>query len=201
MEKASAKRRGPRPGDSGTREAILDAARDRFAEHGYEHATMRGVASDAGVDPRLVSHYFGSKRELFMASVQLPVDPDVFFSQVFVGDPERLSERVARALISSLEDADTRRAALAIMRAAATEPQAAEVIRAVLTTRVLSPLVSHLQTDHPELRATMVATQFVGLAMARYVVGIEPLASAPPEQVVRALTPVIDHFLKGDWTD
>ena len=162
---------------------------------------MRGVASDAGVDPRLVSHYFGSKRDLFRESIRLPVDPDVFFEQVFDGDPGRLSERIAWALISSLENADTRRSALAIMRAAATEPEAAEIIRAVLSERVLTPLVTHIDAHDAELRATFVASQFVGMAMARYVVGIEPLASAPPERIAGALTPVIEHYLTGDWTD
>lgn len=100
----------------------------------------------------------------------------------------------------TLEEPETGHAALAIIRAAASEPEAAEAIRAVLAERVLLPLTAMIGADQPELRATMVATQFVGLAMARYVVGVEPLASTTPEQVVRALTPVIDHFLNGDWT-
>ena len=160
---------------------------------------MRGVASAAGVDPRLVLHYFGSKRELFMHSVQLPVEPEAFIARVFDGSPDLLAERVAWALISTLEDPATQRSVLAIVRAAASEPEAAEVIRAVLTERLLTPLVARIDADHPELRANMVATQFVGLTMARYVVRIEPLASVSPEQVVRAITPVIDHYLTGDW--
>lgn len=194
-------RRGPRPAGSDTREAILEAAREQFAQNGYGRTTMRGVASAAGVDARLVTHYFGSKQELFMESVRLPIDPDAFIARAFDGPPEQLAERVAWGLVSALDDPDTRRTALAIIRAAASEPEAADVIRAVLSERVLTPLTRHLDTDHPELRANFIACQFVGLAMARYVVGIEPLASAPPEQVVRALTPVIDHFLNEDWTD
>ncbi|MEX1343609.1 MAG: TetR family transcriptional regulator, partial [Candidatus Limnocylindrales bacterium] len=192
MEKtSSARRRGPRPAGSDTREAILAAARERFAERGYVHTTMRGVAAAAGVDPRLVLHYFGSKQELFMQSVQLPIDPDAFIARVFDGPPEALAERVAWGLVSTLDEPRTRRTALAIIRAAASEPEAAEVIRTVLTERVLTPLVRRIDADHAELRATMVATQFVGMAMGRHVVGIEPLASAAPEQVVRAITPVI----------
>jgi AcrR family transcriptional regulator len=194
-------RRGPRPAGSDTREAILEAAREQFAQNGYGRTTMRGVASAAGVDARLVTHYFGSKQELFMESVRLPIDPDVFIARAFDGPPEQLAERVAWGLVGALDDPDTRRTALAIIRAAASEPEAADVIRAVLSERVLTPLTKRLDTDHPELRATFIASQFVGLAMARYVVGIEPLASAPPEQVVRAITPVIDHFLNADWSD
>ncbi len=200
MEKASTtKKRGPRPAGSDTREAILDAARDQFAENGYGRTTVRGVASAAGVDARLVTHYFGTKQELFMQSVRLPIDPDAFIARAFDGPPEQLAERVAWGLVSTLDDPVTRRTALAIIRAAASEPEAATVIRTVLTERVLTPLVQRVDADQPELRATLVATQFVGLAMARYVVGVEPLASTPAEHIVRAITPVIDHYLNGDW--
>jgi AcrR family transcriptional regulator len=195
------KRRGPRPAGTDTRESILDAARDQFARKGYGRTTIRSVASAAGVDARLVTHYFGTKQELFMQSVRLPIDPDAFIASVFDGVPEQLAERVAWGLVRTLDDPGTRRAALAVIRAAASEPEAAEVMRMVLAERVLAPLARSIRADHAELRATMVATQFVGLAMARYVVGIEPLASASPEEVVRALTPVIDHYLGGDWTD
>ena len=201
MEKASeTKRRGPRPAGSDTREAILAAAREQFAQNGYGRTTMRGVASAAGVDARLVTHYFGSKQELFMQSVRLPIDPDAFIARAFDGPPEELAERVAWGLVGTLDDPDTRRTALAIVRAAASEPEAADVMRMVLAERVLTPLARSIRADHAELRATMIATQFVGLAMARYVVAIEPLASTAPEQVVRALTPVIEHYLTGDWT-
>ena len=130
----------------------------------------------------------------------MPVDPDAFIAQVFEDGPEALPERVARALMSTLGDPDTRDSALAIIRAAASEPEAAAAIRFALTERVLTPLVRRIEADQPELRATMVATQFVGMAMARYVVAIEPLASTSSEQIVRAITPVIDHYLNGDWT-
>lgn len=201
MENASATRkRGPRPAGSDTREAILDAARGRFSANGYGRTTMRGVASAAGVDARLVTHYFGSKQELFLQSVRLPIDPDTFIAHAFDGPLEQLATRVAQGLVGTLEEPSTRRAALAIIRAAASEPEAADVMREVLAERVLTPLASRIRSDHAELRATMIAAQFVGLAMARYVVAVEPLASTSPEQVVRALAPVIDHYLAGHWT-
>ena len=161
MEKASeTKRRGPRPAGSDTREAILAAAREQFAQNGYGRTTMRGVASAAGVDARLVTHYFGSKQELFMQSVQLPVDPDTFIARAFDGPPHELAERVARGLIGTLDDLGTRSAALAIIRAAASEPEAAEIMRMVLAERVLTPLAESIEADHAELRATLIATQF-----------------------------------------
>jgi hypothetical protein len=107
---------------------------------------------------------------------------------------------VADALLGMLDDADTRQMAVALIRAAASEPEAAGLIREVLTERVLLPLADRVVSDQPRLRASLCASQFVGLAMARYVVGIEPLASTSREQLVRALAPVFEHYLFGDWT-
>ena len=192
-------RRGRRPAGSGAREAILEAARSQFGQLGYEHTTLRSVAAEAAVDSRLVLHYFGSKHRLFMESVQLPVDPEVLLARVFGPGDGSPGHRAAEALLSVLETPSTRQMAIALMRAAASEPEAARLIRVVLTERVLLPLTSHVGGDQPQLRASLMASQFVGLAMARYVVGIEPLASAPLEQLVRALGPVYDHYLSGAW--
>jgi AcrR family transcriptional regulator len=195
--------RGRRPAGSQTRDAILAAARAQFGALGYEHTTLRSVAEEAGVDSRLVLHYFGSKRELFVQSVQLPVEPEVLLARVFGTRETKADDAgalVADALLGILDHADTRQMAVALIRAAASEPEAAELIREVLTERVLLPLADRLVSDQPRLRASLCASQFVGLAMARYVVGIEPLASASREQLVRALAPVFEHYLFGDWT-
>jgi len=189
-----------------TREAILDAARSLFSEVGYRRATLRAVGAMAGVDPRLVLHYFGSKRGLFTEAVRLPFDAGAIVESVFgaegSGRPASRSligERVAWALLGILEETDTRGSVLAILRAATSEPEAAEIIRGVLTRDVLTPLAARIGSDRPELRASFLGAAVVGLAMARYVVAIEPLASASPEQVVRALAPVIAHYLRADW--
>ena len=192
-------RRGRRPAGSGTRGAILEAARSQFGELGYEHTTLRSVAATADVDPRLVLHYFGSKHRLFMESVQLPVDPEALLARVFAPGEGSPGRRVAEALLGVLEDPATRQMAIALIRAAASEPEAARLIRVVLTERVLLPLTSRVGGDQAQLRASLMASQFVGLAMARYVVGIEPLASASTQELVRALTPVFEHYLVGDW--
>ena len=192
-------RRGRRPTGSGTRDAILVAARSQFGELGYERTTLRSVGAAAGVDPRLVLHYFGSKRRLFMQTVQLPVDPEALLARVFAPGEGSPGHRAAEALLGVLEEPTTQQMAIALMRAAASEPEAARLIRVVLTERVLLPLTSRVGGDQPQLRASLMASQFVGLAMARYVVGIEPLATAPVEQLVLALGPVYDHYLSGDW--
>lgn len=195
----STAKRGPRPAGTDTREAILEAARGQFSEVGYRRATLRSVGATAGVDPRLVLHYFGSKQELFRRAVQLPVDPEAMVDHIFDGDEEGVPERIAWALLNVLENPQTRQQTLAIVRAAASEPEAAEIIGLVLAERVFTPLTARIGSDHPELRASLIGAQFVGLAMARYVVEVEPLASASPEQVVRALAPVIAHYLGGDY--
>jgi AcrR family transcriptional regulator len=185
------------------RDAIAEAARRQFSQGGYRATTLRSVAEEAGVDHRLVLHYFGSKRELFVRSVQLPVEPETLLARVF-GTRETKAEDtgalVADALLGILDDADTRQIAVALIRAAASEPEAAELIREVLTERVLLPLADRVVSDQPRLRASLCASQFVGLAMARYVVAIEPLASTSRDQLVRALAPVFEHYLFDDWT-
>ncbi len=177
------------------------AARRQFSELGYRDTTLRSVASEAGVDHRLVLHYYGSKQRLFIESVELPVDPDALLAQVFAAGDDVVGTRVAEALLAVLEQPATRQRAIALIRAAASEPEAAELIREVLTERVLTPLAQRVGREKPRLRASFVASQFVGVAIARYVVGIEPLASLTSEGVVQALGPVFEHYLYGDWVD
>jgi len=193
--------RGRRPAGAQTREAIAEAARRQFSERGYRDTTLRSVAAEAGVDHRLVLHYFGSKQRLFIESVQLPVDPDAMLARIFDREDEDVARLTAESLLGVLEEPATRQMAMALIRAAASEPEAAELIRQVLTERLLLPLAQRVGGEQSRLRASFCASQFVGLAMARYVVGIEPLASMPGEQVVKALTPVFEHYLYGDWVD
>jgi AcrR family transcriptional regulator len=188
--------RGRRPAGSGTREAIVEEAKRQFGARGYRDVTLRGVAQGAGVDPKLVLHYFGSKQGLFAASVELPMSPEVVLAAVFA---ERGGLRAARFLVEVLQDADARDTFTALLRAAVSEPEAAEVIRDILTTRMLLPVAERVGGDRPDLRAAMMASQLVGLVMARAVVGIPPLVSATPDELVAAQTPVFRHNHEGDW--
>jgi AcrR family transcriptional regulator len=191
--------RGRRPAGSGTREAIVEEARRQFGERGYTGTTLRGVATGAGVDPKLVLHYFGSKQGLFAQSVELPLQPDVVLGRVFNGSADGMAQRAAEMVVSILESEDGRRAFTGLLRAAASEPEAAEAIREVLTARLLVPIAERVGGELPELRASLMASQIVGLAMARHIVAIPALAGASREQLVRALVPVLDHYLRGDW--
>lgn len=185
--------------DTGTRKAIVRAARAQFSERGYGHTTLRSIARAAGVDPRLLLHYFGSKQELFSASVELPIDSAEVVATVFADGPGRVADHAAHMMVGVLEDAGRRQPLLALLRAAVSEPEAADAIRDVLSDRLLLPIATRLGGAEPRLRATMVASQVVGLAIVRYVLRMPPLADASPDQLVAALQPTLEHYFHGDW--
>lgn len=189
------KKRGRRPGASGTREAIAQAARRQFAALGYDRATIRSVAAEAGVDPALVVHYFGSKQRLFLAAVDLPFNVNDLVQRLEDGPREQVGERVARFALEVLDDPDARARWTGMIRAAASDPDAAAVLREVVTERIFEPLAEALGSDDARLRANLASSQMVGLVMARYVIGIEPLASAGAETLIAAIAPTLQRYL------
>ena len=191
-------RTGRRPGLSGTREAILDAARRAFAEHGYQRATIRGVAELAGVDPALVHHYFGTKQGLFVAAVQLPVNPVEQLSALLADDPELVGQRMIGVFLSVWDLAANNSPLLALVRSAVSDEQAAAMLREFITEEVLGRIAEGLGSPDAKLRATLVGSQLVGLMMARYIIRVEPLASAPPALVAAAIGPTLQRYLTGD---
>jgi AcrR family transcriptional regulator len=192
-------RTGRRPGDAGTRERIASAARVAFGELGFEGATIREIAGRAGVDPALVHHYFGSKQTLFLAVMQLPFDVGLLRATVVSGEGPSPGHRLIRFFVTMLdEQAAFRGFVTGIVRSASRDRAAGALLRDFLGRQGLFQLVAEVAVDRPDLRATLVGSQFVGLVMARYVVGLEPLASLPREAVVAALGPTIERYLTGD---
>lgn len=189
------KRSGRRPGESGTREAIVRAARRLFADLGYDRTTIRAIAAEAGVDAALVVHFFGSKQQLFLVVVELPFEPAAVLPRLLAGDRAGVGERLARFLVAVLEDPDGRGRLTGIVRAAASEPEAARMLRELITERIVTPLADTLGVEDARLRANLVGSQVVGLVMARYVVGVEPLASLAPDALVRAVAPTFQRYL------
>jgi AcrR family transcriptional regulator len=189
------KKRGRRPGPSGTRKAIAGAARRQFAQLGFDRTTIRSVAAEAGVDPALVLHYFGSKQRLFLEAVDLPFDVSELVAQLQGGPRSKVGERVARFALAVLSDPDGLARWTGMIRSAASDPEAAEMLRDVVTRRIFEPLAEALGSDDAQLRANLASSQMVGLVMARYVIGIEPLASAPPETIAAAIAPTIQRYL------
>jgi AcrR family transcriptional regulator len=165
---------------------------------GYDRTTLRSVAAEAGVDPALVVHFFGSKQRLFLESVELPFDPAELIAQLAAGPREAIGERVAAFAVGALESADVRDPWIATIRAAASEPEAARVLREVLEARVLTPLAERLGVDDAPLRAALVGTQLVGIAMARHIVGVEPIASADVRTIASAIGPTLQRYLIED---
>lgn len=194
-----ARRTGRRPGNPDTRESILTAARDAFAERGFEAASIRGIATSAGVDPALVHHYFGTKEQLFKACMNFPVDPAEVLPQVLSGGPDEIGERLVRFFLR-IWDSPAGVGAVALMRSAVSNEWTARLLREFVTTQMIRHVVPKLTTDPAEapLRASLVASQMAGLAMVRYVLKLEPLASAPAEVVVAAVAPNVQRYVNGD---
>jgi AcrR family transcriptional regulator len=197
----AAKRAGRRPGESGTREAILTAARGAFAELGYDRATIRGIAAAAEVDPALVLHYYASKEQLFGAALQIPVEPGAVLGHLVAGGPgqaDRIGETIVRVFLEAWEPLNSRQPLVAMVRSAMTNDAAQAMVREYLGRRVFGPITEVLGVADGDLRATLVGSQFIGLAMMRYVTLIEPIASASVDQLVAAVGPTVQRYLTGD---
>jgi AcrR family transcriptional regulator len=169
-----------------------------FAERGLEATTVRDVARRAEVDPALVHHYFGSKQQLFVAAMELPVDFQTVVPRLLEGPRDELGERFVRFLLDLWEAPAMRPLMLGIIRSASTDPIAAGMLRRNLAEGPLLAVARAIDRPDAALRATLAGSQLVGLMMARYVVGVEPLASAPRETIVRTIGPAIQRYLTGD---
>lgn len=194
-----ARRTGRRPGNPDTRQAILAAARSAFAERGFDAASIRVIATAAGVDPALVHHYFGSKEELFRATVEIPLDPAELLPEVLAGGVDAVGERLVRTFLR-VWDSPAGKAAVALLRSAVNNEWTARLLREFLVTQVLRRVLDQLDVPPAELalRGSLVATQVSGLAMMRYVIRLEPVASADPETLVAAIGPTVQRYLTGD---
>lgn len=193
----AARRTGRRSGESGTREAILDAARRRFGDHGFDGATIRGIAADAGVDPALVHHFYGTKEKLFVVAMRFPVVPSEVLSRVVGGETDRIGETIVRTVLEVWEGEETRAQSLALLRSAVTNERAAAMLREFVSSAILENVAMIAQEDDGRYRASLVASQIVGLGIARYVVGLEPLVSASTEELAAAIGPTVQRYLTG----
>ncbi|MCW2636883.1 MAG: Transcriptional regulator, TetR family [Blastococcus sp.] len=178
---------------------MLAAARTAFAERGFDGATIRAIASSAGVDPALVHHYFGSKDALFLAAVEAPADPAELVPEILAVPQDQLGAAVVRMALR-VWDGPARPGGLALLRSAVNNEWTAKLLREFLVSRVLRKVVATLGFD-PDVRAaraSLVASQLIGMVMARYVLRLEPLASASPESIVAAIGPTVQRYLTGD---
>jgi AcrR family transcriptional regulator len=191
-------RSGRRPGPSGTREAIEETARKLFAELGYERTSLRQVALQAGVDPALVSHFYGKKLDLFLAVVELPVEPATIIGRVLEGDKDAAGLRLATFILEVLDDEVRRRPMIGMVRAATAEPEAAKLVRDFLARNIIAPIAEGLGSADADYRAALVMSQVNGFAIARYVIGLEPLVNRSNEQLAADLGVTLQRYLLAD---
>ncbi|MBE1531717.1 TetR/AcrR family transcriptional regulator [Actinomadura algeriensis] len=187
--------RGPgrRPGQTETREAILGAARELFAEKGYDGASLRAIARAAGVDPALVHHFFGNKEGVFVEAMRFPIDPSVLLPHILAAPRERRGETIARVFLGVWEDPGRRPPLLAMLRSAMTNERAAALLREFIGSALFAR--AGAATDVPQLRLQAAAGQMIGLMILRYVVRVEPLASASEDELVELVAPVLQSYL------
>jgi AcrR family transcriptional regulator len=190
------RRRGRRPGGEDTRAGLLAAARVEFAERGYEGATVRRIAERAGVDAAMVNHWFGGKEALFAASIDLPISPAQIREQVVPGDPGQLGARIVERFLT-IWDATGGGPLAALIQSVAGHEAAARMLQEFIKNVMIVPIVSVVAPDQPDLRGALVGSQIVGLGMVRYVLRLEPLASADHATVIAAIAPNLQRYLTG----
>jgi AcrR family transcriptional regulator len=189
-------RRGRRPGAPDTRAAILAAAREQFACAGFSGTTIRAVAAAAGVDAALVHHYFGTKDDLFVAALELPVDPRVVLAPVIEQGADGAGERMLRVFLSVWDDPGHRLPMLGLVRGLL-EPSGQQLMRDGFLDVVIGPIGVALGIDEPARRMPLVASQMLGLITLRYLLEVEPLASMPHDELVATYAPTIQRYLTG----
>jgi AcrR family transcriptional regulator len=186
-------RTGRRPGQTETREQILGAARNQFAERGYDGTTIRGIAAEAGVNPALIHHFFGSKEQVFAAALELPINPAEVLSTILDGPRDEIGVRVLRLFLSLWREPDTRKSFLALVRSVSTNESAALVLRQFIEQVMMARVAEALGI--PPLRLNALISHIMGVAMVRYILRVEPIASADEAELIATIAPVIQHYI------
>ncbi len=190
---------GRRGGSADTRGDVLAAARQEFAARGYDATSVRGVARAAAVDPALVHHYFGTKEKLFVAAMELPFDPAELLPRVLAGDREGIGERLVRMFLGIWDEPVTRAPVLALLRAATSSEQGAQMMRQFVASALLARIAAAIDPtttpEERELRAGVTAAQLLGVALLRHVVGVEPVRGADQERLVELIAPTVQRYL------
>lgn len=188
---------GRRPGDpEDTRQQILAAARSRFGALGFERATIRGIAEQAGVDPALVIHHFTNKRTLFITAHELPIDPGPFLAALAAQPRETHGEQITRMYL--MRFAVPGSPVLSLLRAAATNEDAAAMVRGFVETTLFEHGTPLVEGPDPELRLALMVSQLAGAVIAREILGLTALRERPLEDIVGEVAPVIQRYLEGN---
>lgn len=188
--------RGRRPGSSDSREDILTAARELFADHGYERASLRAIGRRASVDPSLIIHYFESKEGLLREVLTWPVDPSRVLSDSMADVPaDEIGEELVRRVLGVWEDPRVNPVILSMFRTAVSHELAASMLRQALQRTVIPAITSLVDDDSAEERAALIGAQMAGILVARYVFELPPLAEMSTSQVAIAVGPAVQLYL------
>ena len=192
------KRIGRRRGSPDTRESILEVARRLFSDKGFDATTVRAIASDAGVDPAMIHHYFGTKEELFRESLSIPFDPTTEIPKIVAEGREHAGANLIRMFVR-IWDSPLGGAAAAMIRSAMSNEWTTRLLREFITTQILRKVTAELKLDPAEapLRVSLVASQLAGLAITRYIIKLEPIASLPVDDLVKAIGPNVQRYITG----
>ena len=192
------KRPGRPPGTSDTRERILAAARDLFARNGIDSTSIRSIAAAAEVDPALVHHYFGTKTQLFAAAIHIPIDPMTVIGPLREVPVDQIGH-VLPSLLLPLWDSELGKGFIATLRSMLAGSEVS-MVRSFLQD-VITAEVGARVDDPPgsgPIRVQFVASQLVGVVMARYILELEPFRSLPVDQIVETIAPNLQRYLTGD---
>jgi AcrR family transcriptional regulator len=187
-----------------SRDVVLRAAKQRFAEEGYEKTTLRAIARDAHVDPSMVLYLFGSKEELFRESLRLIIDPEVLVAALTgaTDDEPDIGTRMVRTYLRIWETPDTAATVRAMLQSATSNSHAHDAFRGFMQNYVLTAVSGVLGGgEQARLRATLAASQLVGTALLRYVIEVPPLATLPVEEVVALIAPTVTRYLTADASE
>ncbi|MGW3961556.1 TetR/AcrR family transcriptional regulator [Amycolatopsis sp. NPDC005003] len=179
-----------------SKERILRTARELFGRHGYRGTTVRAIATAAGVDPAMVFYFFDTKQGLFSAAIDMPGSVPPAIASIFTGDLATLGERIVRTLVENLDRSD-RTPLVMLTRSAPTDAQSEALLREFIDREITDRLAALLGTPDAVQRASMVNVQILGLAVARYIVRIEPIASSPVDELAATFGPLVQHCLTG----
>ncbi|WP_040814769.1 TetR/AcrR family transcriptional regulator [Nocardia concava] len=188
---------GRRPGSADTRATLLDTARKRFAENGYDRTSVRDIATAAGVDPALIRHYFGNKEGLFRATMGWPFEPAELAARIVDGELDGIGDRLARVFLTLWDQPESRGRLEAILRGAATHEESATLARQFIQDQLYQLVAAALPGNDPELRIDLAMAQLLGIAYLRYILKVEPIASESVDSLVTRIAPVISGHLLG----
>jgi len=180
-----------------SRERVLTAARACFGRDGYDRTTLRAIAARARVDPSIIHYFFGSKQQLFTAAMSTPEPALVMISTLLNQGLDGFAPRLLARFLQMWDTAENFEPLVALVRSAPTHGTAASMLQRLIHEQLGARLAERLPPEDAALRVGLFSSQLIGIAVSRYLVRTEPIASADPRTLVRWLGPVLQNYLTG----